>query len=421
MKKILFYILLILSGGLVSCSKSAEEAAPASRTLSFTASIGPFGTKATDWFFEEGDRIGLIERSYQSLGNIGLTVLGKELVPDSPVEVEGQPGKPEFFFAYYPYMPDYQDRIIFTVNSDQSTHELYTASDLMKGFGSAPIEEDMHVNLEFYHILSNLVIIPECYESISELYVADVLGICAGYISSDEYSTAGDPGIIKAGKVSYGDSEAWAVIIPPQICKPRLLIITESGAQFEYELPRQIYLNRAQRTVANVRIDKGSTTADITDEILTDWTDDKDLSFLPKGGTYSSWLGTWTAHDADLWGDVYDYNIVIRELDPSNSSYQVSGLCPYLSAVVPTPPQDAVAYASDDFMTLTIPSGQSTGYSSGGKTIAYSSYPFGTDIVIEWNSGKPIFATPFGVGKGGNDPSDWYDYHIDGLTLFRIL
>ena len=414
MRKYLFYILLLIPLGLVSCNKAVKEESPA-RTLSFTASIGEYQTKATDTAFERGDRIGLFSEDDNSITNLGLTASGSQLIPDTQVVISAQEGSPINFRAYYPYIPDFEGWDSFTVNSDQSTHELYTASDFMVAGGESYAGQDMEVTLYFHHVLSNLVIVPDCFESISELYVADVYGKYQASVYTDYASDGfGSKGIIKACKVSYKDLDAWAVIVPAQNVIPRLLIITTSGQQYEYDLSRSIRLDDGCRTVANVSIQKNSTTADVLTEILTKWTSDKDLAFQPREATYDGWIGTWTAHAADVWGDEYDYCIIISEYSREDNSFLVEGISPYLS--LNYSPQPAVGYASEDFTTLTIPN-QPTGYTMGGESLDYRN-PDGDAIEIIWNGDSISFTTAFGTGT---ESGGWFDLYYDlPLTLIKL-
>lgn len=301
MRKYLFYILLVLCGALVSCNKSAEGTAPP-RTLSFTASIGGYQSKATDTVFEQGDRIGLYCWDGLYLDNQCLTAEGGELLPDNPIEIADNPEKGVTFKAYYPYDPSFDGYAERMVEPDQSIHEYYTYSDFIIGEGKALLQESDNVELYFHHALSNIVIIPECFEEIAELYLTDVLGKYSYSIYDNYVYAFGYTGTVKTGKISFQGMDAWTAVVPPQQTSPRLLIVTVSGAQYEYDLSYAIWMEAGARTVAHVEITEDSATAEISQELQA-WADDPWGTFDRVDMKESLWVAGPATGYADMIPD----------------------------------------------------------------------------------------------------------------------
>ena len=297
MKKIFNYLILALSAAAVlsSCSVNEPAAGPG-RQISFTTSFGSFKVKATDTAFEKGDAIGLSVSEPVSVSNAKLVCEGGSIKSVSPIYWGDEQGSDEksVFYAYYPYAEnaDLEKGFEFTVNADQSTHELYTASDFMTAVafaspGSGP------VHLDFVHRFSKVVISIDnkLDEEIKDVYLADVYG--RAIVSADVYDTelSGEPGTIKSGKVTKADgSTAWALIIVPQYSSPRLLVTTVSDKQYSYDLDTYVSFVPGHQYNASVEINEQTIVGDLTSDII-DWTDDTDLQFGQhgnQGGSFST-------------------------------------------------------------------------------------------------------------------------------------
>lgn len=294
MKKIFKYLILAFAAGtaLGSCSVN-EETVGQAREIRFTTSLGTFKVKATDTAFEKGDAVGVNVSEPVSITNAKLVfenggLKGSQPIFWGPFQAENEQS---VFTAYYPYVEDanISEGIEFTVKADQSTHELYTASDLMTAMAVAS-PGDGAVHLDFVHRLSKIVITIDnkIGEEIKDVYFADVYG--RGTFKSDvyQYSHIGETGTIKAGKVTKADgSAAWALIIVPQYTSPRLLVTTVSDKQYSYDLEARVAFNPGRQYNASIEINEQTVVSDLTSDII-DWTDDTDLQFGQHGGQHGA-------------------------------------------------------------------------------------------------------------------------------------
>ena len=298
MNRILKHIAL-LSGAcalLFSC-KIQEESPVHGEEINFTASIGAFQTRATDIAFEEGDEIALT-CGYAPGVTTKLVYNGNSLVPESPVywPVEATEYDNVPFYAIYPfqesaYLPD---GISFCVNSDQSTHRLYTESDVMVSIVRPSIKDGNTVHLPFVHKFSKIIlqIDNQIGKKINEVYLGNVYGKTRVEDQTGSYFLEGTRGTIKAGEVRLNDgTRAWALIIPPQYSQPVLMVTTADGEQYTYKVPQEVEFNAGHRYKADIVIDSESISTDFTKDVI-EWTDNKDIEF-GKGGDDPQPVKSW--------------------------------------------------------------------------------------------------------------------------------
>jgi hypothetical protein len=281
-RRILHISALALGLVLAGCSAIQEENySREGLEIQFTASVGTFQVKATDTGFELGDQIGLFADSPVSAANVRMTWDGTNLVPETRLFWTPGDERRVSFSAYYPYNPEKtRDRTEFFVNADQSTKELFTASDFMTAT-SASKASDGVVNLNFQHCFSKVIIHIE--NNIPDMKIADVyLGNVKGRVEGDtwgNYSTIGQPGAIKACQAATLEGETvWAVIIPGQYTVPQLMITTTDGKQYTYQSTNNIWFGSGCRINVHVTIKEDDTVTDFTSDV-TEWTDNNDLEF----------------------------------------------------------------------------------------------------------------------------------------------
>lgn len=304
----LFALAALAGTVLAGCSSLKEEGGNASKdVIRFTASIGTYQVKATDTAFEEGDAIGLFADYPVNVQNLPMTWSNGTLAPETPVYwgadqfVDQSAG----FYAYYPYNAALTERYIelFSVQEDQTTHDGYTASDLMiAGTMASPAEGT--VNLNFIHRMTKLVLHVEnrlTDAAVTAITVGNVyLGVSGRLDSSDGLRYAGDPGSVKAGKVVLESGEVvWqAIIAPGQYVKPAIIITMEDGKEFVYNADDDVYFSPSRCYNATVIIDETSVSTDFTSNI-TDWLDGSWFWFSQN--VASPYDGEWS-----LIGTIYD-------------------------------------------------------------------------------------------------------------------
>ncbi|MCR5409219.1 MAG: fimbrillin family protein [Bacteroidales bacterium] len=297
-KRFLFNISSLIAGlsFLAGCSVLQEEGVSDNgREIKFTASVGTFQVKATDNALELDDAVGLFAGAPVNARNVRMTWNGSNLIPEK--KLFWTPGQEQttYFVAYYPYNADLDgDYIYGCVNADQSTHELYTASDLMTATSvSHPTSGTVEFN--FVHRLSKLVILIDNQMEgveIADVYVNGVYGKYETGLGDYRVNLRDLQGTIKAGKVITADGQtAWTVIIPPQYTVPVLMVTTTDGRQYTSPANVSVDFYSGYRYTARAILDGDTVLTDFTDEIV-EWTDNNDIAFQTIGQAEWSVVGT---------------------------------------------------------------------------------------------------------------------------------
>lgn len=278
---------LVIGSALSGCTAIREDStADGPVELRFRASVGTFQVKATDTAFEVGDAVGLFADAPVNARNVRMDWDGANLVPQQKLFWMPGQERTTFFTAYYPYSADVTGTWArFCVNADQSTHELYTASDLMAAH-SAQTSPDGLVSLEFYHALSKIVIYLDNNiegAEIADVYLSNVFGRYECDLANCGPGFYGNvidkPGTIKAGKVTTAEgATAWTLIIPPQTVSPNLIVTTTDGRQYTGWPGSDIWFGSSTRYSVQAVLDGESVLTDFTAEV-TEWTDNNDIAF----------------------------------------------------------------------------------------------------------------------------------------------
>ena len=275
------FLVLGVSALLAGCMRQ-EGVQQAAGPIVFRASVGSHQSKATDTAFEPGDAVGLLAGAPLSLSNVKLAWDGSVLVPETPISWEGVPRETKVAFsAYYPYQtainPDGAS-LDFTIRADQSTHALYTASDLM-GASTEASPADGAVNLRFNHLLSKMVIRIDnrLGEEIQAVYLGGVYGKVL-LADGQAPQTQGYAGTVRAGKVTLDGTSAWVLIVAPGPMEPVLMVTTASQKQCTYTLPSAVTLQSGRCYNVHVALTQQSTLTDFSWEVA-DWTDDAQWQF----------------------------------------------------------------------------------------------------------------------------------------------
>lgn len=286
----------------VGCSTLQEDKGVSeSRDIKFSASIGSFQVKATDTAFENGDAMGLFAENKVKAENIKLTWQDGALTPETPVRWgwDQLVDESALFYAYYPYtaqpvfVEDYVKYLEFSVQTDQSTHAAYTASDLMTASTYATPAEGT-VNFAFVHRMAKLVLTVDnrLNDPVKEVYVGNVQTTGHYDIArSQDYYSLGERGSIKAGEgVTAEGAKAWSVILPSQDCQITLMLVTESGKEYVYKSENYVYFGAARRYSAQVILDETAISASFSATVY-DWIDSGDFWFTQPNPIFD---GNWT-------------------------------------------------------------------------------------------------------------------------------
>lgn len=295
MKKYSYIILAALALAAASCSVK-ENFDTSSKAIRFTTNLGDYATKVTDTNFEEGDAVSLFVQDPINALNVKMSFSGDELVPEQQIcWPESIPASQNVdFFAVYPYRADWEDFTdtnVFSVNADQTTHELYSASDLL-GATYMAYPDCETVPLNFTHKLSKLSISVSSYSEIGDIdkpvavYVDGAYGKVRVSVSYRfDVATVGDKGTVKMGKIDEyvwekGCETRWTAILPPQTMEFKIVVVTESGKQHVFKASKwsSCYMEsaRSYSIYLNYSDDMEETDGSINEE---EWTADNDVQF----------------------------------------------------------------------------------------------------------------------------------------------
>ncbi|MCQ2072708.1 MAG: fimbrillin family protein [Bacteroidaceae bacterium] len=291
MKKILSLSVCVLA--FASCSQQEMQLPAKDNAVDFQATIGTYSVRATDTSFENGDQVAIIAMSPINSGVRKYVYSNGSLTSDNPISWADGQSQSTDFRLYYPYKADMTQDMSnyeFTVNADQTTHQLYTASDLMMAGTTAAPNNVVRFNVN--HMLSKVQIniTNNSDKTIKDVYFSDVYGKCT--ISGDQTSPCGTRGTIKACPVSADGSQSWILILPPQTSQPQLIVTTENGEQITYTLPSAFNFKAGYQANARVTLTNENIFTDFS-ATINDWLPDNDLQFT-NGGQMDGWryLGT---------------------------------------------------------------------------------------------------------------------------------
>lgn len=246
-------------------------------TLKVSASVYNF-TKATDTAFEENDEIGLymFKEGAAYAENHKYTYVGGALTTATDIAWYEEEDVVADITAYYPYSENaYEGE--FTVNANQSSAELYKASDLLLAFAqSAPTKNT--VVLPFKHALSKVVVSfdNQLNEEIANVYFTDLLGKVTLNVNDATVEATGSTGTIKALK---SGENTWQLIVAPQTASPKLAVTTASGKQYTFVLEEEVTFTAGKvSTATDVVLSTETIYTSFTPEI-EDWVADNELNF----------------------------------------------------------------------------------------------------------------------------------------------
>lgn len=308
-----------------SCETPFEEPDAQGKKITLSSTMDNF-TRATDTAFEEGDQIGLhivIPNKGTFLNNAHFTYTEGALVGEKDYYWYMDEGTESDVLAYYPYNAAGTYRAggyTFTVNADQSKAGDFTASDLMvAATTSKPTAEA--VELPFRHALSKVVIKidNQLEEAIDNVWFSEVYGTVTVNLKSGESVVSGTKGTIKTAKVTSAEEQAWALILAPQEnVSPKLIVTTESGKQYTYQLSGEVTFTSGKVSTATITISDDSIYTAFTPTI-SDWVGDNDLQFGQSGsgdieddggntGSSNGFYfhpGVWDADGAWFWAHIW--------------------------------------------------------------------------------------------------------------------
>ena len=289
MKHYRIFVLAALAAAAASCSVK-EDSLSSSKAIRFTTNLGAYATKATDTNFEQGDAVSLFAEAPINELNVKMTFNGDNLVPEKAIFWPESLNADQHvsFLAVYPYMADWEDRSdlnVFSVNADQRTHELYTASDLL-GASYMAYPDCETVPLNFTHRLSRIqcTVYDSKDDNVADIYLAGVFGKVRLNLWSDMGVYAvGEKGTVRMGKVAprWEGEVLYTAIVPPQEMDFKVHVITESGKQYTFSRGRYsdvVYMQSGNSYQLSLNLNEAQPVSEFSVSV-SEWTADNDVQF----------------------------------------------------------------------------------------------------------------------------------------------
>lgn len=330
MKK-LFLLPLFAAIFLVACTKTqTPQESKTPSEIDFSVKMDSFATKATDTAFENGDEMNLLVMwGDESMDIRKATYQNGKITLDRSLYWPEKPGWEEAnFVMMYPYMEGYTEEnigefiyggeVFFTVKADQSTHALYTSSDLIAGgcYELQEIDAPCMVKMTLGHMLSQvrIVITNKSEFGIKDVYLSDVYG----KFEINWQKTTGSKGTIKTCNSGNG---LWTCVVPPQTGEPKIHITTTDNKEIVFKAPSEIEFPQSVRTNLLLTLNDDTEVSDFSYEIAN-WDPGQDFNF-----SQNEWesLGTGLMRDW-YFGDDY-FQVEIEQNKDNLHSFRI--LNPY--------------------------------------------------------------------------------------------
>ena len=275
-------------GGVVDEPDVPDTPSPVEKLpIRITTVVNP--TRATDYAFEAGDKIGLyvvnrkadgtasdLQAKGNHVDNMRFTYNGT-WAPDSPVYWLDDKTHADFYL-YYPYRADMNnvESMAVSLNADQSTEEAYKASDFLVGSATDVAPTEQAVSIASRHLMSQMLItlVPGNGFTDETLATADVsVRINAAMtnatvsLASATVSPTGATSSITPLKT--GDFNYKALVVPQEINAGNLITVTVDGRDFN--LPRTINFESGHLYRCTVTLSKTSNGINVS---IDRWQDD---------------------------------------------------------------------------------------------------------------------------------------------------
>ncbi len=254
-KTLLFAIGAALT--LASCESTSltenDVLAQKSEGVSFTS----MGTKASGAFFENGDQIAVSAFSQDAPYAEGVKyTYGSDNVFESADPIEYANDQSDLsFFAVYPYV-DGSDYSSFVINTDQSSHENYTTSDLMTASVEATHEECP--DLYFTHCLTNLNFNIESSDVDTNDAVVRVnaMNNVSCDFENEKFTASGNVATITARE--EGENYFQSIVAPQNIeAEAEFVSVTVGGVEYTWAPAKEVVLEAGKTYNLNMKISDG--------------------------------------------------------------------------------------------------------------------------------------------------------------------
>ena len=256
-----FATILLLASSCSSDDELSNEYVqnPQDKHVSFIPSFGP-ATRATETAFENGDEISVFavdasKGSTLQSSNYADNVRyrynsGSFSAVSDGIKISDSNTSGLAYYAVYPYSSSTSATGTFTVNSDQSTHAKYSASDMCTAFSAATTSQQ--VNLKFSHRLCNVIVELQgdnlASKSVS-MRATDVYRSAKFNLNSNTFTAEGSKGDIKM--ISPYTNAYQCIIAPQNVSKgTTMFVATIDGEEYTiYPLSDMSFQSGCQYTL----------------------------------------------------------------------------------------------------------------------------------------------------------------------------
>ena len=274
-------------GGVVDEPDVPDTPSPVEKLpIRITTVVNP--TRATDYVFEAGDKIGLyvvnrkadgtasdLQAKGNYVDNMRFTYNGT-WAPDSPVYWLDDKTHADFYL-YYPYTATISDvkAMPFSVKADQSTEAAYKAGDLLIGSAKDIAPTEAAVSITARHAMSQMLITLVAGNGFTEesLAAADVAvkinGVKTNATVNLATAAVTATGSATSVKPLLADGSYKALIVPQSVGQGNLITVTVDGRDFN--LPKAFTFEGGKRHKFTVTLSKTSNGINVT---IGQWEDD---------------------------------------------------------------------------------------------------------------------------------------------------
>ena len=261
--KILAGVCLLLSV-VASCNRWDEEAGNnAKGGISFTGSIVPAISRATDAGFEDEDDISVFAfKEHAAFSSEGYAMNVRYMYAEGQFHAEGPAitypsgGGELSFWAIHPYCKEAASSFKFDVKEDQRRVLNYTYSDLMTA--STGMTTSIVPSLTFDHRLSCVhvnVVFEEGAVGTTRLDFCHVQKTASVDMVALTFKGIGEP--VNTLRATPNGERSYKVILPPQTIAAGtefVTVATETGKTYVWKVPEEIVLTSGSRYTYNLHV-----------------------------------------------------------------------------------------------------------------------------------------------------------------------
>ncbi len=248
----------------------------------------PGDTRATDYGFEAGDKVGLFVVNSNADGTSGTLLTSGNHVdnmrftysgtwtPDEQIYWKDETTRADFYL-YYPYTPSVASvsAMPFSTMTDQSSLSAYKASDLLVGITKSVAPTEAAVSITASHLMSQMLITLVAGNGFTEesLAKADV-SVKINGIKTQSTVDLATKAVTPAGTATNitplkEDGSYKALIVPQSVAEGNLITVTVDGR--DYNLKKAFTFESGKRHKFTVTLSKTSNGINVD---IEQWEDD---------------------------------------------------------------------------------------------------------------------------------------------------